>query len=212
MVPSAYDSEDEDEDASPRASPYPIGFKWYHDPNGSWGLTSVSTAKTRNDKGRVGEAAACTLTKDIPKGAAARFTIADGDGEAETECTNPACPKGAAARFTIADGDGEAETEENHPLRERAPDPRREQDGQETFFSEVRAGSQHREHISRFFARHNLPHNFCSENVEEDYQMPDLADQATGYSDGRQDPPRPANFYPRKWRNVNRARKNNNSK
>jgi hypothetical protein len=100
-------------------------------------LTSVSTAKTRNDERSVGEAAACTLTKDIPKGAAARFTIADGDGEAETECTNPACPKGAAARFTIADGDGEAETEDNYPLRERAPDPRREQDDQETFFSEV---------------------------------------------------------------------------
>jgi hypothetical protein len=67
LVPSAYDSEDEDEDASPRASTYPIGFKWYHDLNGSWGLTSVSTAKTRKDEGSVGEAAACTLTKDIPK-------------------------------------------------------------------------------------------------------------------------------------------------
>jgi hypothetical protein len=63
LVPSAYDSEDEDEDASPRASTYPIGFKWYHDPNGNWGLTSVSTAKTRNDKRNVGEAAACTLTR-----------------------------------------------------------------------------------------------------------------------------------------------------
>ena len=149
-------------------------------------MTSVSTAKTRKDEGSVCEAAACTLTKDIPEGAAARFTIADGNGEAKTEV--------------------------NYPLREQAPDPRREQDDQETLFSEVRTGSQHCEHISKFFARHNLPHNFCSENVEEDYQMPDLADQATGYSDGRQDPPRPANFYPRKWRNVNRARKNNNSK
>jgi hypothetical protein len=143
---------------------------------------------------------------------AARFTIADGGDEAETKCTNPACPKGAAARFTDADGAGEAETEVNYPLKVQAPDPRGEQDDQETFFLDVRTGSQYREHIRRFFARNNLPQNSSSGNVEENYQMPDLADQATGYSDDRQDPARPTNFYPRKWKKVIRARKNNNSK
>ena len=34
------------------------------------------------------------------------------------------------------------------------------------------------------------------------------ADQATSYSDGLQDPPRPANMYPKRWRQVRRSRKN----
>ena len=74
LVPSAY-GEVQD---TPGASTYPIGFKWYHDPNGNWGLTSVSTAKTRNDsKNEDGEAVKSTLTRDNPKGVATRFTIAD---------------------------------------------------------------------------------------------------------------------------------------
>ena len=136
LVPSAYGEVLD----TPGASTYPIGFKWYHDPNGNWGLTSVSTAKTRNDRRNVGEAAACTLTKDIPKGVAARFTIADDGDDVETKCTNPACPKGAAARLTDTEIVDEAEQEENYPLMVQAPDPRGVQDGQETFFSEVRSG------------------------------------------------------------------------
>jgi hypothetical protein len=187
LVPSAYDSDDETEDEQkddpPGASPYPIGFKWVHDPNGIWRLTSVSTSKTRRKEKGVGEAVACALTQDIPEGSAARFTIADGDDEADADV--------------------------NYPLRERAPDPRREQDNQEQLFSEVRTGGQHREPLRKFFAKAgNLPHNFCPETVAENYQMPNLAEQATGYSDGLQDPPRPANRFPKRWRQVKRARKN----
>ena len=199
----------EDEDASPRASTYPIGFKWYHDPNGNWGLTSVSTAKTRNDKRNVGEAVTCTLTKDIPKGVATRFTIADDGDDVETKCTNPACPKGAAVRLTDTDVVDEAEQEINYPLRVQAPAPRGVQDEQETFFSDVRSGSRSREHLKRFLTRNNLTQNSSSGDAE----MPDLeADQATSHSNDRQDSPRPTNFYPKKWKKVTRARKNNNRK
>jgi hypothetical protein len=224
LVPSAYGEVLD----TPGASTYPIGFKWYHDPNGNWGLTSVSTAKTRNDrKNEDGEAVKSTLTRDIPKGVATRFTIADdancpkcGDVfssakilelhtcgfDVETKCTNQACPKGAAARLTDTD---EAEQEENYPLVVQAPDPRGAQDEQETFFSEVRSGRRSREHVKRFLTRNKLTQN----SSPGDAEMPDLeADQATSQSNDRQDSPRPTNFYPKKWKKVIRARKNNNRK
>ena len=124
----------------------------------------------------------------------------------ETKCTNQAYPKGAAARLTDTD---EAEQEENYPLMVQAPDPRGVQDGQETFFSEVRSGRRSREHVKRFLTRNKL----TQISSPGDTEMPDLeADQAASQSNDRQDSPRPTNFYPKKWKKVIRARKNNNRK
>ena len=209
LVPSAYDSEvetEEEEDLS-RASPYPIGIKWARDSNGVWRVTNVSTSKSRMKRKSVQEAVACAnLTQDIPEGSASAdvITIADDDDGAAAE-PRPSTSKAANA---------------NYPLRVRAPDPRREQDEQEKLFSAAReTEGKHRDPLRVFFAktgnlwsvpgtlRPSSPHNFCPETEAENYQMPNQADQATRYSHGYQDPPRPANMYPKRWRQVNRSRK-----
>jgi hypothetical protein len=213
----------------PGASTYPIGIKWYHDPNGNWGLTSVSTAKTRHDsKSEDGEAVESTLTRGIPRGVTTRFTIADdikcpkcGDVfssekilelhtcgfDVEKECTNKACPKGAAARLTDTD---EAEKEEVYPLVVQVPGSRGAQDEQETFFQEVRSGRRSREHVKRFLTKNKL----IPISSPGDTNMPDLeADQElASQKDDRRGPQRPTNSYPKRRKRVIRARKNNDRK
>ena len=233
LYPSAY-GEDVTWRDVPGASTYPIGIKWYHDPNGNWGLTSISTAKTRNDhKWKDGEAFESKLTKDIPRGKTARYTVSDdircpkcGDVfsseeilelhtcgfDVEKNCTNLACPRGVAARLTEAEI-AEAEKEVTYPLVVQAPGSRGVQDEQEAFFQEVRSKSRARAHAKRLLIRNKLT---PISGPEEDETMPDLESNQEGASqkDDRRVPRRPTNSdsYPKRRKRATRGRKNSGQK
>ena len=92
----------------------------------------------------------------------------------------------------------------------QVPGSRGAQDEQETFFQEVRSGRRSREHVKRFLTKNKL----IPISSPGDTNMPDLeADQAlTSQKDDRRGPQRPTNFYPKRWKKVIRARKNNDRK
>ena len=199
-VPSAYDSEteteEEEEEEQPgpsKASPYPIKIKWDRDSDGYWKLAKITTSTPKMKGKSVQETGACAnLTQDIPEGAASAdmITVTDDDDEDF---------KKGIIRWPQKNKDGE-------------------QDEQERRFSAAReTAGKYRDPLKEFFSktgslwtqlRPGSPHNFCPETEAEHFQMSDQADQAARYSDGHQDPPRPANRYPKRWRQVIRqARK-----